>query len=215
MKKNGIFIRIILFPAALEVKEGQTAKLIKDKILDILQMYKLDIRQIYSATSDNGANMIAAIKKLQKLSEFDPEILLNDCDADNDFFLESFNHEFASHLNLVRCAAHTVQLAVSDVMKRNDADVQKITEFVKETRKVKYKLFFEHMQAKTAPLWTPTRWNGKFKMCKSILKQESFYIQLVQQYKELSEYEHFIQQAFQKSSIYKYSIANLYGSHRS
>lgn len=159
-------------------------------MLEVFKTYELEIEQIFSATSDNGANMIAAIKQLQAITETedDLEVLEDDQgDSEDDSFLETVRQEFASHLNLVRCAAHTVQLAVGDVVKKNDANVKKFTEFVKETRKVKNSLFFEHMKTRRAPLWGITRWNGKYKMCESFLKHEDFYHTLGQQYKGLGE----------------------------
>lgn len=152
-------------------------------------MYGLDLGQTFTATSDNGANMIAAIKKLQKMSAETDEIVTDDqSDAKDNAFLESVQHECASHLNLVRCAAHTVQLAVGDVIKKNDPNVKRITDFVKDTRKVKYTIDFEHFKAKRAPMWGVTRWGGKQKMFKSMLKQEDFYRELVTKYKELGKF---------------------------
>uniref|UniRef100_A0A903VJF4 BHLH domain-containing protein n=2 Tax=Aedes aegypti TaxID=7159 RepID=A0A903VJF4_AEDAE len=65
----------------IEVKQSQTAKFLKEKILEILQSYEVSINQILSVTTDNGANMIAAVKLLQQAAAFfgvSPESILED-----------------------------------------------------------------------------------------------------------------------------------------
>lgn len=176
----------------IEVKQSQTAKFLKEKILEILKSYAVSINQILSVTTDNGANMIAAVKMLQKDSavfEVPPEILFEDegfqYDEKEIELLESLTSEFDPLLCLTRCASHTLQLAVGDVIKKNDPNIRRITDLVKETRKNKYCLYFEHKQASKAPLWSPTRWGGRFKMIESIVQQEKFYTELAHEYKEL------------------------------
>ncbi|XP_065073639.1 uncharacterized protein LOC135697730 [Ochlerotatus camptorhynchus] len=176
----------------IEVKQSQTAKFLKDTILEILQSYEVSIDQILSVTTDNGANMIAAVKMLQKISAVfgvSPETLLEDeghqCNEKEIELLDSLASEFDPLLCLTRCASHTLQLAVGDVVKKNDPNIRRITDLVKESRKNKYCLFFELKQASKAPLWSSTRWGGRYKMIESIVQQEKFYTELAQDYKEI------------------------------
>lgn len=178
----------------IEVKQSQTAKFLKDTILEILQSYEVSIDQILSVTTDNGANMIAAVKMLQKISAVfgvSPETLLEDeghqCDEKEIELLDSLASEFDPLLCLTRCASHTLQLAVGDVVKKNDPNIRRITDLVKESRKNKYCLFFELKQASKAPLWSSTRWGGRYKMIESIVQQEKFYTELAQDYKEIGK----------------------------
>lgn len=176
------------------MKQSQTAKFLKEKILEILKSYEVSIDQILSVSTDNGANMIATVKMLQKISVVSGvslETLLEDeahqCDEKETELLDSLASEFEPLLCLTRCACHTLQLAVGDVVKKNDPNIRRITDLVKETRKTKYCLFFEHKQASKAPLWSPTRWGGRYKMIESIVQQEKFYNELAQDYKEIGK----------------------------
>ncbi|XP_058833273.1 uncharacterized protein LOC131691089 [Topomyia yanbarensis] len=168
----------------LEVKESQTGNFLKGKILDVLKAYDIDINQVFSTTTDNGANMIAAIKSVQHtIASADTMSCDDDEDEQADEVSTSIKAELSNQLSLVRCAAHT--LAVSDVIKKNDERIRKVTNVVKKTRKTKYTLYFEHKQASKAPLWSFTRWAGRYKMVKSIVKQEPFYIELGIQYEDI------------------------------
>nr|XP_029711416.1 uncharacterized protein LOC115256668 [Aedes albopictus] len=176
----------------IEVKQSQTAKFLKERILEILEWFEVSIDQILSVTTDNGANMIAADKMLQKDAEIlgmSPETSLEDetttCDDKEAELLDSLSAEFEPLLCLTRCASHTLQLAVGDIVKKNDPNIRRITDLVKETRKTKYTLFFEHKQATKAPFWCPTRWGNKYKMIESIVQQEQFYKELGEDYKEI------------------------------
>lgn len=178
----------------IEVKQSQTAKFLKEKILEILQSYEVSIDQILSVTTDNGANMIAAVKLLQQAAAVfgvSPESILEDelphASEKEIELLDSLASEFEPLLCLTRCASHTLQLAVGDVVKKNDPHIRSITDLVKETRKTKYTLFFEHKQASKAPFWSPTRWGGKYEMIASIVEQEQFYIELAEEYKEIGK----------------------------
>lgn len=173
----------------IEVKQSQTAKFLRDKVLEVLQSYGLDINQAFSATTDNGANMIAAVKEMQKLaaeSAVPLESLMDDEGAEGaeSEIISNLSNEFESALSLVRCSVHTLQLAIMDVVSKNDPNIRKITEVVKSTRKTKYALFFEHNKASKAPLWNITRWNGRYKMA----KQEAFYRLLGQEFPELGKF---------------------------
>ncbi|XP_062533953.1 uncharacterized protein LOC134202969 [Armigeres subalbatus] len=119
----------------MEVKQSQTAKFLKDKILEVLDTYGVTIHQIFSVTTDNGANMIAAIEELKmclskqlidggeasKISlddDDDESANLGFLGANNETdmaLLENLIMEFRNQLSMVRCAVHTLQLAVGDV----------------------------------------------------------------------------------------------------
>lgn len=176
----------------MEVKQSQTAKFLKDRIVDILHSYEIELNQVFSATTDNGANMIAAIKEMQKLAAVSVASLDSLMDEEGSEEMEcgmvdGIASEFGNSLNLIRCSVHTLQLAITDVITKNDPNIKKITEIVKETRKTKYAMFFDHNKASKAPLWSFTRWGGRYKMIKSIINQEPFYILLGQEYPEIGK----------------------------
>ncbi|XP_039450496.1 uncharacterized protein LOC120429489 [Culex pipiens pallens] len=133
----------------VEVREKQTGKFLKSKILEILAKYEIGVERIFCVTCDNGANMLATVRELRK--EF--EIILNGEASDNEddeadeqaawTILRSVLPEFQESVNLVRCGVHTLQLAVNDVTKRHDQHIRRISEVAKHCRKVVYAHNFE------------------------------------------------------------------------
>ncbi|XP_058817285.1 uncharacterized protein LOC131680588 [Topomyia yanbarensis] len=185
------FNRIFLL-GMVEVRESQTAKFLKRKVLDVLSRYDVSIDQIFSITSDNGANMLSAAKQLQEHFTYTIQSNGNmqsdgmEDDSRRDDLVEALTTELSTHFNIVRCAAHTLQLALNDVVRNTDPNVKCITDFVKSVKKIKYKSSFDVNKASYPPLWSPTRWSGKYVMIRSIIQQESFFTSLVEQFPELS-----------------------------
>lgn len=98
--------------AMLEVRESQTASFLKGKILEVLDSFGVTIHQIFSITSDNGANMLAAVRKLKEELEY---TLLTNFDEEEEHdptkqqdYTDELSKEFNERLNLVRCAVHTL-----------------------------------------------------------------------------------------------------------
>lgn len=190
------FILISYFISAMiEVTESQTAKNLKTKLLEILQRYDISIEQVHSITTDNGANMLAAARQLRQLFT---ETMLSGAQSESEAFgagegdyefPEGLETELSDQFNIVRCAVHTLQLALNDVVKSTDSNIKNITEFCKHLKKIKYKAFMDFHKASYPPLWSPTRWGGKYKMVRSIVKQETFFLSIVEHFPELSKYK--------------------------
>lgn len=175
----------------IEIHERQTASFLKEVVLEVIRKYGLRVEQIFSVTTDNGTNMLAAVKKLQKALE------QSICEAhfeDNDDqciprnLLERVSEELEKQISLVRCSAHTLQLAINDVFSKRNTTMQAVTDIVKAMRHIKYKAFIEMHKLRLPPLWSPERWGGKHKMVSCILQQESLFSILGTQYPELSKF---------------------------
>ncbi len=52
--------------AMKELTESQTGLYLKRQILETIEQYGISISQIYSVTTDNGANMLNAVKRLME-----------------------------------------------------------------------------------------------------------------------------------------------------
>ncbi|XP_062551259.1 uncharacterized protein LOC134216373 [Armigeres subalbatus] len=174
----------------LEVRERQTAKFLKTKIMEVVLSYGVVVGQIFSVTCDNGANMLAAVRLLKQ------EFELLACDSENIDEMERADHEahefvaelgneLQENLNLIRCAVHTLQLAILDVINKSNASVKIVTEIAKKCKHVKYTLSFDTAQVSRPPVWGPTRWCGIYEMNDSFLRNEHFFKQLAQQFPEL------------------------------
>lgn len=146
---------------------------------------------------DNGANMVATVKKLKHELEM---ILFEKSDENDDEedqlaeeterdVSEELCDEFQERLNLVRCAVHTLQLAILDVVNRSDESIKSLTDVAKKCKQIKYSTFFEFHSASYPPVWSQTRWGGIFKMVESFKTQKEFFTKLANQFPELGMYE--------------------------
>lgn len=196
------------FTGMIEIKEHQTAAFLVSKILETIESYDVMVDQIFSVTCDNGANMLAAVKGLKR--EFDSFIShhlqsnedLKGTDSDSDSEIENesspvecsedisekLSAHFEEQLNLVRCAVHTLQLAILGVINRTDKSIQEITAIAKKCKGIKYKTHFDHHGATFPPVWSQTRWGGIYKMLNCFRRQKDFFYKLAFQFEELSKY---------------------------
>ncbi|XP_055632773.1 uncharacterized protein LOC129773211 [Toxorhynchites rutilus septentrionalis] len=88
---------------------------------------------------------------------------------------ENDDYEFEGILDSTRCAAHTAQLAVWDVIRPYKERIAKIQGIVVKLRNRKYHKCFKTHDAHLPPIANDTRWNGKYLMVASLLKQRQFF----------------------------------------
>ena len=90
----------------------------------VLRQYNISLQQVYSVTSDNGANMLKAVTLLSDIQEEeeteqtgeDVEKAGEDVGNQEELTLQ-LNSVWPGHvLRSERCAAHTLQLAVDDAL---------------------------------------------------------------------------------------------------
>ncbi|XP_065321217.1 uncharacterized protein LOC135928689 [Gordionus sp. m RMFG-2023] len=128
----------------VELKERCTEEYIKENIFKTLLKFKINIQQIYTITSDNGCNFLRAIKLLQ--SETDYDIRSESADEENmdvnvyKYDIDDIQNTFLSTIisypiYSVRCAAHTLQLALQDAIK-----LSPIVETIAKARSLNLKL---------------------------------------------------------------------------
>lgn len=179
------------------MKERQTAAFLKGKILEIIKVYAISIEQVFSVTCDNGANMLAAVRQLKQEYEMehfswalheqsdqtDAEQMEQDLEEHK--LTAALNSELQENLNLVRCAVHTLQLAILDVVNKSNEDVKMLTEVARKCKTIKFKSAFELQGARYPPVWGATRWGGIYEMVSSFLEQRTFFDKLAEQFPEM------------------------------
>ena len=165
--------------AVKEVYNRHTAENIKEILKNVLQTYGISINQIYSITTDNGSNMIKLVKLVgndqtdiecdngendsdsESLNSLSTDVYGNENDEEFEFSL-SDNEEVISTVNekddstekyqirSVRCAAHTLQLVVTDVLKDKKiaATISGAREVCKKLRSPVVKRFSKAMHKK-------------------------------------------------------------------
>ncbi|XP_065080637.1 uncharacterized protein LOC135703371 [Ochlerotatus camptorhynchus] len=98
---------------------------------------------------------------------------------------DPFDASMQDILGSVRCAAHTAQLAVWDVIKPYEKRIRKIQKLVIKLRQTEYHKFVKQHDAHLPPISNKTRWNSTYLMLKSLLKQKQFFSMLKKAYPEI------------------------------
>lgn len=96
-------------------------------------------------------------------------------------------NEAEYELEGTRCAAHSCQLAVWDVLKASTKRIDIIKKLVKNTRLIKYRETFVNEKGSFAPVCNATRWNAVFLMLKALRDQRAFYLMLENKFGELGK----------------------------
>lgn len=173
--------------AMCEIFEKHTAEHLKSLLRDILNDYNIKIGQIYTITTDNGANMLKLVDLLDKDIE-DDELNTNQTIPNSE--LEEFIEEGIVlgddtwSITSIKCAAHTLQLCVTDAMKHFQfkSHLNKLRTIVKELKKRPYRQEFMENKRKIPPLDTITRWSSTFKMVEVTLQNKDFITQILRKY---------------------------------
>ncbi|XP_046868428.1 zinc finger BED domain-containing protein RICESLEEPER 2-like [Drosophila willistoni] len=156
----------------IQLEESHTGAYIKQKILDILMDYDINVEQIFSITSDNGRNMIKAVQVLNDATE---DCLFND-DTQGESVMNELDTIELANIHLVRCAAHTLQLCVTDVNKVNEINdkISSCRTLCKMLRtETNRRLLIEHK--KNIPsLDVITRWNSTYLMMTKLVDLKDF-----------------------------------------
>lgn len=97
-------------------------------IKEVLESYDISVDQIYSITADNGANMIKAVKVIRLMQSHTHDVYFDDYAThletdDHDFLDKVIDKEIKTRVDVggvfaIHCAAHTMELAIKDALKR-------------------------------------------------------------------------------------------------
>ncbi|CAH2986986.1 unnamed protein product [Chilo suppressalis] len=185
--------------SVLELHERNTATFLKDTIITVLSRYGITINQIYSLTSDNGANMLAMSRQIADL-----QAILDETAEDKDSssednidwdYWESDNlhghqqlvdnlnniefediveHETLSRMTAVRCAAHTLQLAVKDACLELQPFLEECRQAVRVLRTPNVALVLRQNNLPQAILDCPTRWDSIVNMLERLMRLKQF-----------------------------------------
>ena len=166
-----------VFTLAVRDTENQhSSDFIQRLVEDVLKAFEISKQQILAVVTDNALNMILAV---QKLSEDSINIV-----AENEDELEGiskleeetslafrYDAEFKTMTHM-RCAAHTLQLAIRDGLKvRHVASlISKIRQVVVAARSPKIGAILRRKTNKVAILDQATRWGSTYLMLERLLE---------------------------------------------
>ena len=173
--------------AMKELLHSCTSTYINSMLNESLNEFEINVDQIFCVTTDNGANMVAAVKKIsEQCNEYESDESVDDVDneetnedieieeSENIDLLYSFlNFEFGSSiLRSVRCAAHTLQLAVKDFLKMQNVNsfIIEAKSIVKELRLPRNIKYLKRIGSKQAIKDCPTRWSSTRNMLSRLLE---------------------------------------------
>lgn len=107
---------------------SHTGNYIAVVIKEVLESYDISVDQIYSITADNGANMIKAVKVIRLMQSHTHDAYFDDYAAhldtgDQEFLDKIIDKEIKTRVDIsglfaIHCAAHTLELAIKDALKR-------------------------------------------------------------------------------------------------
>lgn len=191
---NGVIVLKTL--ATKELTDRHTGAYVKKLTEEVLSIYGIPLSNIFSLTVDNGSNMLKLGQLLRAAQQTAAEA---DEEADRDLIDEedinwiyegNGDHEDTDNsafediiavlmlLKLVRCAAHTLQLAVTGSIKHSKVEeyLQKARDAVKNIRKPTVLQVMRRMypESKKPTLDVATRWHSTIDMLLSLIKCRDF-----------------------------------------
>lgn len=144
----------------------------------------ISLKQIYTITSDNARNMIKATELIRNELQSQIDHETESEEEENDQFNYQSVDNAASLLitdsktcvNCIRCAAHTLQLVVTDAIKESN-----LANNINECRKIAIALRKQTISAKLksenlrlSKLNVPTRWNSTYDMIDRLIELKEF-----------------------------------------
>lgn len=181
VKNSRVVIRTLKM---VHLTKSHTGKNLAIKVKDILHEFGITLRQVYSITTDNGANVLLSAEILNELAEE----IANDIESawtleeiEDDFLneiLKETESEFFSNDNTpdyiasLSCGAHTFQLAIKDALNISTATDELIEKCRTIMKKLRTPTIFRAIRENHLHfpiLDNDTRWSGKYFMVRHYL----------------------------------------------
>ncbi|XP_065094621.1 uncharacterized protein LOC135715150 [Ochlerotatus camptorhynchus] len=175
---------------------GEIKKMFESAHIKVYDTYLDNASQIDDDTSDSEDQRMDESIDEDDNSDDENDDFVNGKDGDNVISEaipvadDSFDVNMSDILGSVRCAAHTAQLAVWDVVKPYEKRISKIQKLVVKMRQREYYKFTKLHDAYLPPLSNKTRWNSTFVMLNSLLTQKSFFTMVKKSYPQVDFTSH-------------------------
>ena len=178
--------------AIRELFESCTSDYLITILKDVLKDFKIPLSRVFCITTDNGSNMIKAVKLMQEdinwpleVIDVDQVPIIDEVEDDNfeeDIENEIFDHgdlydmsvlalteEHSNILRGIRCAAHTLQLSIRDFLTSVDAVLQEARILAKKLRKPLNIRILKRLKKRLPIIDCPTRWGSTYHMIVRLL----------------------------------------------
>ncbi|CAI6375595.1 unnamed protein product [Macrosiphum euphorbiae] len=182
--------------AMIELKIRHTGENLKNEVFSLLNRYNIDKEQIYTVTTDNGANMVKMVDLMSKEEDIDEdngnEIEENESEEnENEANPVDFSNEILNIVNeldvhtgnkpnltsSIRCSAHTLQLCVLSSLKTPtiQKQISRARNSIKKLRTPNVLKCIKALKLRKPVIDIPTRWNSTYDMLKSLTNLKDFY----------------------------------------
>lgn len=163
----------------VNLTKRHTGKNLAQEVKQILGEFGITLRQVYTITTDNGANVLLSAEILNDLAqalvdEIELEGTLEEIEATfideilRETECELFSVDYVSeHIVSLSCGAHTFQLAIKDALAKCDATTDLIERCRDIMKKLRSPTIFRAIREKGLlypSLDNDTRWSGKYEM---------------------------------------------------
>lgn len=128
------FVNEIMTNGMIVFHEAHTGHHIKKKVEERLQSYGLKTSQVYTYTTDNGKNVLKATKELLLDIHQEDFVGLDEDDEYDQEIDDIFGKYYPYDATQIRCAAHTIQLAVNDFLGDYNNTISNMREKIKTMR---------------------------------------------------------------------------------
>ena len=154
--------------ALVDTKANRTSSHLKEILLDTLKQFNISKQQVLACVVDNASNMTRTVQLLNE----------DEGDEDDDKEIKDVQDSLSIDYTIyhMRCAEHTLQLGIRDVLKKGRAE-----KFLTKLRKLAQHLRSSHTDGilkrranKGMLIDMPTRWGSTFFMLQRLADLKSF-----------------------------------------
>lgn len=180
--------------SVLELQQRNTGDFLKETILMVLSRFGIEVKQLYSLTVDNGANMLAMSRQITDLQALVDGTDDHEDSAEDNFdsdtnetnqhssdnlekeleFEEDILNVISFKMTAVRCAAHTLQLAIKDACLELHPFLEQCRHVVRILRTPNIVLELKNNKFQQAILDCPTRWDSTVNMLERLMKLREY-----------------------------------------
>lgn len=160
--------------AVKDTKARHTSTYLSELVMNVLKDFNINREQVLLIVTDNASNMISTIEKIN-LHDEDREYEENDDDIYNEIeveILDDFVEAAVQHSTIhhMRCAVHTLQLAIRDGLRQPHAStlVGRVRNIAVAAKTPKLDAILKRCAGKGAVLEQATRWGSTYMMIQRI-----------------------------------------------
>ena len=154
--------------ALVETETNHTSSHLKEILLDTLKQFNISKQQVLACVVDNASNMTRTVQLLNE----------DEGDEDDDEEIEEIQDSLSIDHTIyhMRCAEHTLQLGIRDVLKKGRAQkfLTKLRKLAQHLRSPHTNEILKRRANKGMLIDMPTRWGNTFLMLQRLADLESF-----------------------------------------